>query len=168
MRGQVEIWFILVGLAVVTGLTRGFFLLLGTRVELPESVQRALRYAPAGALVAIVMPEMLVIKGAASHSLSYVTLSQPHTGLYSLVHTLVISAHTPLRTELIVHSPVGSLQKVSPVHTWGLSFAHVLPSVFSAPPEPPQPIRVKVNATIRKLTSGGIIVVSPDISSALH
>jgi branched-subunit amino acid transport protein len=65
MRGQVEIWFILVGLAVVTGLTRGFFLLLGTRVELPESVQRALRYAPAGALVAIVMPEMLVIKGAA-------------------------------------------------------------------------------------------------------
>jgi branched-subunit amino acid transport protein len=50
---------------VVTGLTRGFFLLLGARVEIPEGVQRALRYAPAGALVAIVMPEMLVMKEAA-------------------------------------------------------------------------------------------------------
>jgi branched-subunit amino acid transport protein len=50
---------------MVTSLTRGFFLLLGARVELPEAVQRALRYAPAGALVAIVMPEVLVVKSAA-------------------------------------------------------------------------------------------------------
>jgi branched-subunit amino acid transport protein len=64
MRSTGEMWLILIGLAIVTSVTRGFFLLLGARIELPETVQRALRYAPAGALVAIVIPELLVVKSA--------------------------------------------------------------------------------------------------------
>ena len=57
-----EIWISILGLMVVTFLTRGFFLLMGTRVELPDNVQRALRYAPAAALVAIVAPEIFLLK----------------------------------------------------------------------------------------------------------
>jgi len=35
---------------------------MGARVELPEAVQRAIRYAPAAALVAIVVPEIFLLK----------------------------------------------------------------------------------------------------------
>ena len=57
-----EIWVSILGLMVITFLTRGFFLLMGARVELPEAVQRAIRYAPAAALVAIVVPEIFLLK----------------------------------------------------------------------------------------------------------
>jgi branched-subunit amino acid transport protein len=57
-----EIWVAILGLMVITFLTRGFFLLMGARVELPEAVQRAIRYAPAAALVAIVVPEIFLLK----------------------------------------------------------------------------------------------------------
>jgi branched-subunit amino acid transport protein len=57
-----EVWISILGLMVITFLTRGFFLLMGTRVELPDAVQRAIRYAPAAALVAIVVPEIFLLK----------------------------------------------------------------------------------------------------------
>jgi branched-subunit amino acid transport protein len=53
-----EIWAVILGLTVITFITRGFFLLLGERMELSETLQNALRYAPAAALIAIVAPEM--------------------------------------------------------------------------------------------------------------
>lgn len=54
------IWlvFILIGLA--TTLPRASFIVLGNRFTLPAGLQRALRYAPAAALAAIVMPDILV------------------------------------------------------------------------------------------------------------
>ena len=54
------IWgiFILIGLA--TTLPRASFIVLGNRVTLPSVVQRALRYAPAAALSALVMPDLLL------------------------------------------------------------------------------------------------------------
>jgi branched-subunit amino acid transport protein len=55
-----EVWVVIIGLMLVTFLTRGFFLMMGQRVELPESFQPALRYAPAAALIAIIVPEMFV------------------------------------------------------------------------------------------------------------
>lgn len=90
MRSQVEMWVILIGLAVVTSITRGFFLLMGTRVSLPETVQRALRYAPAGALVAIVMPEILLMKSAlGTHQWE---IANPHTwGGLAAVITFVMA-----------------------------------------------------------------------------
>ena len=53
--------FILIGLA--TTLPRASFIVLGHRVSLPPVVQRALRYAPAAALAAIVAPDVLVVAG---------------------------------------------------------------------------------------------------------
>jgi branched-subunit amino acid transport protein len=53
--------FILIGLA--TTLPRASFIVLGNRVTLPSVVQRALRYAPAAALAAIVVPDVLLVSG---------------------------------------------------------------------------------------------------------
>ena len=53
--------FLLIGLA--TTLPRASFIVLGNRVVLPSVVQRALRYAPAAALAAIVAPDVLLVAG---------------------------------------------------------------------------------------------------------
>ena len=53
--------FILIGLA--TTLPRASFIMLGGRVSLPPFVQRALRYAPAAALAAIVVPDVVMVTG---------------------------------------------------------------------------------------------------------
>ena len=63
MIDEATLWlaFILIGLA--TTLPRASFIVLGNRVSLPPVVQRALRYAPAAALAAIVAPDVLVVAG---------------------------------------------------------------------------------------------------------
>lgn len=40
-------------------ITRAGYLLFGDRLPLPDSVRRALRYAPVAALVAIIVPDLL-------------------------------------------------------------------------------------------------------------
>ena len=62
MSGQMtywDIWLVLLGLAGVTFFTRTFFLIIGAKIRLSERFQRAIRYAPAAALVAIIIPEFL-------------------------------------------------------------------------------------------------------------
>jgi branched-subunit amino acid transport protein len=54
-----EIWIAIFGLVGVTFLTRTFFMLLGAKIPLSDGLQRAVRYAPAAALVAIIVPELL-------------------------------------------------------------------------------------------------------------
>ena len=63
MSADASLWlsFVLIGLA--TTLPRASFIVLGGRVRLPSVVQRALRYAPAAALAAIVVPDVLVVGG---------------------------------------------------------------------------------------------------------
>lgn len=63
MSDEATLWltFLLIGLA--TTLPRASFIVLGSRVNLPPVVQRALRYAPAAALAAIVAPDVLVVAG---------------------------------------------------------------------------------------------------------
>jgi branched-subunit amino acid transport protein len=63
MSADAVLWltFLLIGLA--TTLPRASFIVLGGRVRLPSVVQRALRYAPAAALAAIVAPDVLVVGG---------------------------------------------------------------------------------------------------------
>ena len=63
MSDEATLWltFLLIGLA--TTLPRASFIVLGSRVSLPPVVQRALRYAPAAALAAIVAPDVLVVAG---------------------------------------------------------------------------------------------------------
>jgi branched-subunit amino acid transport protein len=60
----IEIWITIVGLALVTFLTRNFFIVLGDAVRLPDRVQHALRYAPACALTALIAPDVLAQNGA--------------------------------------------------------------------------------------------------------
>jgi branched-subunit amino acid transport protein len=67
---SVEIWLTIIGLTAVTVVTRSFFLVLGDHVPLPERVQHALRYAPACALVALIAPEVLLVKGGGLVALS--------------------------------------------------------------------------------------------------
>jgi branched-subunit amino acid transport protein len=65
-----EIWLSIVGMTLVTAATRAFFLLGGERAVLPERVQRALRFAPAAALIAVVLPDVLETPRGLSFALS--------------------------------------------------------------------------------------------------
>ena len=51
------------GLALMTLLTRGFFVLPRRELPLPDWLREGLRYAPVGALVAVVAPDLLVQQG---------------------------------------------------------------------------------------------------------
>lgn len=63
-----DIWLTIILLAIATILTRSSFFLLGNAVKLPPKVQHALRYAPAAALAAIVVPDLVLTGGAVSLS----------------------------------------------------------------------------------------------------
>jgi branched-subunit amino acid transport protein len=54
-----SIWLVIIGMTAVTTVSRAFFLFAGERMQLPQRVQRALRYAPAAALAAVVIPDVL-------------------------------------------------------------------------------------------------------------
>jgi branched-subunit amino acid transport protein len=53
----------ILGLAVITLFTRGFFVLPNRELPIPEWLREGLRYAPIGALVAIVVPEIVMNQG---------------------------------------------------------------------------------------------------------
>ena len=59
MTSADAIWTI-VGLGLVTVLTRAFFVLPERELPLPAGLLRALRYAPLAALVAVVVPEIVM------------------------------------------------------------------------------------------------------------
>ncbi|MDB5763707.1 MAG: AzlD protein [Herminiimonas sp.] len=61
-----DIWLTIFFLFIATILTRCSFFLLGNAVKLPPKVQHALRYAPAVALAAIVVPDLVLADGNAS------------------------------------------------------------------------------------------------------
>ena len=53
----------ILGLALITLLTRGFFLLPEREWPIPPWLREALRYAPLAALVAVVVPEVVLTGG---------------------------------------------------------------------------------------------------------
>jgi branched-subunit amino acid transport protein len=53
----------ILGLAVITIGTRGFFLFPDRELPLPAWLQQGLRYAPLAALAAVVAPEVLMTQG---------------------------------------------------------------------------------------------------------
>ncbi|WP_114809195.1 AzlD domain-containing protein [Paraburkholderia kururiensis] len=65
-----QMWWVIAGMTVVTAVTRALFLLGGERTVLPERAQRALRYAPAAALAAVVLPDVLETSEGLSFALS--------------------------------------------------------------------------------------------------
>ena len=65
MRGETDAWTVLViiGLTLVTVLTRSLFFISSRPWQLPQWAQRGLSYAPIAALVAVVLPELLMTQG---------------------------------------------------------------------------------------------------------
>jgi branched-subunit amino acid transport protein len=63
-------WLAIAGMTFVTAVTRAMFLLGGERAVLSERVQRALRCAPAAALVAVVLPDVLETPHGVSFALA--------------------------------------------------------------------------------------------------
>ncbi|MGF6755514.1 AzlD domain-containing protein [Paraburkholderia sp. GAS42] len=74
-----QVWLAILGMTFVTAFTRAMFLIGGERTVLPERVQRMLRYAPAAALAAVVLPDVLETANGLSFGLSnhefYATLA---------------------------------------------------------------------------------------------
>jgi branched-subunit amino acid transport protein len=58
----------ILGMAVITVVTRGFFLFSNREWPLPGWLMRGLRYAPLAAIAAIVAPEVLLTDGALAGS----------------------------------------------------------------------------------------------------
>jgi branched-subunit amino acid transport protein len=56
-------WIATAGLAVVTVITRAFFLIPKRELPLPEWFKRGLRYAPLAALTAVIAPEIVMQNG---------------------------------------------------------------------------------------------------------
>jgi branched-subunit amino acid transport protein len=65
-----EIWIAIVGMTLVTLLTRTLVLIFGDRLPLPVRLQHALRFAPACALAALIAPELLAYQGTVLVSMS--------------------------------------------------------------------------------------------------
>jgi branched-subunit amino acid transport protein len=66
---ELDIWIAIGCLTLATIVTRCPFFLLGHAVKLPPKVQHALRFAPAAALAAIVIPDLVLANGALSLSM---------------------------------------------------------------------------------------------------
>lgn len=57
-------WLLVAGTALVVFFTRAAFIMPGTRLRLPPTAERILRYAPAAALMAIIVPDIAMTHGA--------------------------------------------------------------------------------------------------------
>jgi branched-subunit amino acid transport protein len=53
----------ILGMALITVVTRGFFLFPERELPLPAWLQQGLRYAPLAALVAVIAPEIVMTQG---------------------------------------------------------------------------------------------------------
>jgi len=62
---RTQIWrlSVIIGLAVVTVLTRSFFYISSKPWKLPRWAERGLHYAPIAALAAVIVPESVMLQG---------------------------------------------------------------------------------------------------------
>ena len=104
-----QIWIAIFGMMFVTALTRALFLIGGERTVLPERVQRMLRYAPAAALAAVVLPDVLATPDGLSFGLSnhdfYGTLAGLGWFLWrrTMLGTIVVGMLTFTLLRLVFH-----------------------------------------------------------------
>jgi branched-subunit amino acid transport protein len=61
---DLQVWLAIGGISLATVLARSSLHLAGARLRLPPRVESALRYAPACALTAIIVPELLLAGGS--------------------------------------------------------------------------------------------------------
>lgn len=67
-------WALVLGMAALAFLTRALFILPGSHLRLPPTAERVLRYAPAAALMAIIVPDLAMSHGALAISMDNVRL----------------------------------------------------------------------------------------------
>lgn len=70
MMGTVEVIIACIGLAVITLVTRAFFMIPEREVPLPTWLKRGLKYAPLAALAAVIAPEIVMSNGHLIHTLA--------------------------------------------------------------------------------------------------
>jgi len=58
-----EVLLVILGLTVITVVTRAFFFIPERELAMPAWLKRGLRYAPLAALAAVVVPEVLLVQG---------------------------------------------------------------------------------------------------------
>ena len=63
---SMRIAYLIIGMILVTFLSRCFFILLGNRIKISEWGLETIRYAPLAALIAILVPEIFLPAGASS------------------------------------------------------------------------------------------------------
>ena len=63
---NMSITYLIIGMIVVTFISRSFFILLGNRIKISEWALETIRYAPLAALIAILAPEIFLPLGASS------------------------------------------------------------------------------------------------------
>ncbi len=63
--GNTDLWTlaVILGLAIVTVITRSFFFISRKDFSLPHWAQRGLQYAPIAALSAVILPEIVMTQG---------------------------------------------------------------------------------------------------------
>lgn len=61
--GTWEALIAVLGLSVITVVTRGFFFLTEREVPIPAWLRQGLRYAPLAAMAAVVVPEVVMLQG---------------------------------------------------------------------------------------------------------
>jgi branched-subunit amino acid transport protein len=63
MMGATEGFIAVIGLTVLTVVTRGFFFLSRREIPIPDWLRQGLRYAPLAAMAAVVVPEVVMQQG---------------------------------------------------------------------------------------------------------
>jgi branched-subunit amino acid transport protein len=59
----------ILGLAVITVISRSFFMIPEREMSMPDWLKRGLKYAPLAALTAVIAPEILMTQGELIHTL---------------------------------------------------------------------------------------------------
>ena len=63
------VWALIAGMGLVAFFTRAIFVLPGSHLRLPATAERVLRYAPAAALMAIIVPDLALTQNVVSISM---------------------------------------------------------------------------------------------------
>lgn len=86
-------WTLIVGMGIVAFLTRAIFILPGSHLRLPPTAERVLRYAPAAALMAIVVPDL-----ASSHGVVSISIDNPRLVAGLVAFALAAATRSVLAT----------------------------------------------------------------------
>ncbi|HXZ55192.1 MAG TPA: AzlD domain-containing protein [Burkholderiales bacterium] len=86
-------WALIAGAALVAFLSRAIFVLPGSHLRLPATAERVLRYAPAAALMAIIVPDL-----ASSHAALSISIGNPRLVAGLVAFTLAAATRSILAT----------------------------------------------------------------------